>query len=73
MSLSRSKYELGVSLQQTQKMRLEQEEAEVVMDLLDGQLADVRTSHAELAYEAEDMAHSRRMDLTASLLKTRRE
>ena len=30
MALSRSKYELGTALQQAQKMRLEQEEAEVL-------------------------------------------
>lgn len=67
MALSRSKYELGTALQQTQKMRLEQEEAEVVLDLLDGTLGDVRDSHAELVYEADDIISASKEELSASM------
>jgi len=67
MALSRSKYELGTALQQAQKMRLEQEEAEVVLDLLDGTLADVRDSHAELVYEADDIVACSKEDLSTSM------
>jgi hypothetical protein len=70
LALSRSKYELGTALQQNQKMRLEQEEAEVVLDLLDGTLSEVRDSHAELVYEANDIVATSKGDLSSSLMKT---
>merc|ERR1711939_389765 len=46
--VSRSKYELGTALREAQKLRLEQQEAEVVLDMLDGTLYDVRESHKEI-------------------------
>lgn len=63
MAVSRSKYELGTALQQNQKLRLEQEEAEVVMDLLDGQLADVRDARMALGgpVPGESLMQTRRV------------
>lgn len=43
----------------------------MVLDLLDGTLADVRDSHAELVYEVDDIVTTSKDDLSSSLAKTK--
>jgi len=65
-SVSKAKYELGTTLQEAQRLRMEQEEAGIVLDLLDGQLADVRETHHELVSEADEIVSASRSSLSLS-------
>jgi len=71
LSLSRSKYELGLALKDSQRLRFEQDEAEVVLELLDGTLGEVRASHREIVHEADEIAAAAENDLASSLAASR--